>query len=216
MHRTEIDVDLAGESDQFYKSQLLNNNNDITQISFNLLNTQAAATVANTTAATISSTSTTTPTPHHASSSSCAVGQTVNAILTSSSPTLSSISHSNSSQTTINNVQTTTSITEQHNHQQLENEQQQQPQQQELQQQHHQLPTIFVTDHNSNNLALNGFVADSDDLNLAGQDDEANIFIVSTAESTTGSSSPTANDNQQLDQYFMASLMDTEQEIIVS
>ncbi|XP_075156196.1 uncharacterized protein LOC142229522 [Haematobia irritans] len=157
VHRAEIDVDLA-ESDNFYKYKLLNNNNDITQISFNLLNTQS--TENNATNQTFESLSSL---PDAASTYSSACSSS--SISSSTSPPMSS---------------------------------------------------------NSNNLALNGFIATTstspssqNELNLV-NDGTTNVSASNTMY-VVSSSAETSNLNENnVDQYFMASLMDTDQEVTVT
>ncbi|XP_073829112.1 uncharacterized protein [Musca autumnalis] len=192
VHRTEIDIDLAGNADNFYKSKLLNNNNDITQISFNLLNTQnTKSSPSSSTTTTISSSNAITndggggvgisfssaSTHHHSPAKTTTISSNINMITTSSAGTTSPLSSPNSS----------------HRH-------------------------VFITDHNSNNLTLNGFIANtSNDLNLTVNpaDSSNSMYVVTTATETPVTSSINESDNN-LDQYFMASLMDTEQEITVT
>lgn len=209
VHRAEIDVELAGESDNFYKSKLLNNNNDITQISFNLLNTQIASTA--------NSTCTTTLTSACSSSS-----------IASSNPSPMSMSSTSNihmtapTTTTASSPSPSTSSIQSHNNNNNNHHQQQT----HLQHQQYQAATlaasnnIFVTDHNSNNLALNGFISSPspNELNLV-SDDTTNansntLYMVSTASSSASAETQAHNDNN-LD-HFMASLMDTEQEITVT
>lgn len=208
IHRSEIDVELAGESDNYYKSQLLNNNNDITQISFNLLNTQqqqeqlqlakqsSPAPTTSTTSSTSTSALNTIETSPTNISCSTPSSTSTNSLLTSnicSTVSCGLTSCSTSSSSTGTNISHT-----QHNDVE-----------------HHQLCNIFSSDaHDSNAspsaLTLNGLVSSSNDHNLnLVTNDNSNIFLVPSTASTA------ANDNQ-LDQYFMASLIDTEQEIIVT
>ena len=80
---------------------------------------------------------------------------------------------------------------------------------------------MFATDShdtNATSLALNGLVSDEhDDLSLHAND-TANMFLVpsTTTSSTTTNDDDSQHHHHQLDQYFMASLIDTEQEIIVT
>ncbi|XP_061393065.1 zinc finger protein 567-like [Musca vetustissima] len=78
---------------------------------------------------------------------------------------------------------------------------------------------VFLTDHNSNNLTLNNFIANtsSNDLNLSVNADASNsMYVVTTATDTPVTASSINESDTNLDQYFMASLMDTEQEITVT
>ncbi|XP_046801880.1 sporulation-regulated protein 28 [Lucilia cuprina] len=234
IHRAEIDVELAGESDNYYKSQLLNNNNDITQISFNLLNTQQQQTQQQQQQQTLLTNNSSIQLPPSSSSLSLSSAQTLNAVISNSSSsntltTTSALSPINTlltDSTTItssssaaaavsltscltptittkegtNLITNTTSIST-HN---LLNDVDHHD--------HDQLCAMFATDHHDSNtnttLGLNGLVSsEHDDLNLV-NNDATNMFLVPTTSSTS-------NDNQ-LDQYFMASLIDTEQEIIVT
>uniref|UniRef100_A0A1I8NTI2 Protein krueppel n=1 Tax=Stomoxys calcitrans TaxID=35570 RepID=A0A1I8NTI2_STOCA len=249
VHRTEIDVELAGESEHFLKSKLLNNNNDITQISFNLLNTQAVANSGNINA---------TAAFESLSSSLSAVASTSSACSSSSissSPPMTASNNLNLNNSNNNNNNnhsnnmlhmtasvipvspTSSSSTLSSNLATVA------PTQAATN-----ASNIFITDHNSNNLALNDFVATATTINTTQNDmnlvngaaaavghgvgpHNANVncirdtmFVVSstttsastsTSPSTTTTSPSNINENN-LDQYFMASLMDTEQEITVT
>lgn len=215
VHRAEIDVELAGESDNFYKSKLLNNNNDITQISFNLLNTQIASTA--------NSTCTTTLTSACSSSSSIA-SSNPSPMSMSSTSNIHMTTAPTTTTTTASSPSPSTSSIQSHNNNNNNNNHHQQ--QTHLQHQQYQAASlaannnIFVTDHNSNNLALNGFISSPspNELNLV-SDDTTNansntLYMVSTASSSASPETQGHNDNN-LD-HFMASLMDTEQEITVT
>uniref|UniRef100_A0A1I8N6C0 Zinc-finger double domain protein n=1 Tax=Musca domestica TaxID=7370 RepID=A0A1I8N6C0_MUSDO len=172
VHRAEINIDLAGNADNFYKSKLLNNNNDITQISFNLINTQNNASSAASASSAITNTTTT---------SSNASNNVITSLGNGQSFPSTSVASGSTPLSSPNN--------------------------------HH----VFITDHNSNNLTLNGFIANAtNDLNLGVNPDTSNsMYVVTTATETPITSVINEGDNN-LDQYFMASLMDTEQEIIVT
>ena len=238
IHRSEIDVELAGESDNYYKSQLLNNNNDITQISFNLLNTQQTPQqtqqkLTDTSLATnggggggASPSCTTTPTSALTTTSSLSLSSSnvsLNAntkhLTTSSVSTLDTSTVSTVSSLACSLTNNCTSITNTNSPNNNNNNNVNILDDNVDVQHHQQICDMFATDpHDTNatSLALNGLVSNEhDDLSLHAND-TANMFLVPSTTTSSATNDDDSHHHHQLDQYFMASLIDTEQEIIVT